>query len=82
MTLTVRIRGERQVVSGSSPHDLVGQMNRASFDARSDQREWMKLAAERAHSLTGCTIRSDTSKHFLEDLLSSGMIEETETDHD
>lgn len=74
MTLTIRIRGERQVVEAANPYDLVGQLNRTSFDPQSDQREWMKQAAERARSLTGIQVRSDTASHFLEDLLLCGMI--------
>ena len=78
--ITVRIRGERQTVHGDSVYDLVGELNRTSRDSQSDQREWMKLAAERAQSLTGMVVRSDTAAHFIEDLTETGMISVVEPD--
>lgn len=78
MTLTVRIRGERQTVVADNPYDLVGKMNRASFAAQPDQRQWMKQAAERAHSITGRTVRYDTAAHFIHDLFEVGMLSDVD----
>jgi predicted alpha-1,6-mannanase (GH76 family) len=78
--ITIRIRGERQTIHADSVYDLVGRLNRSSLDAQSDQRDWMKLAAERAGSLTGMVVRSDTAAHFIEDLTETGMIEEINGD--
>lgn len=78
MTLTIRVRGERQTLTAENAFDLVGKLNRSSRDSQSDQREWMKQAADRAHSITGLDVRSDTAGHFLADLLSCGLISDIE----
>lgn len=78
MTLTIRVRGERQTLTAANAYDLVGKLNRSSRDGQSDQREWMKQAADRAHSVTGLDVRSDTAAHFVEDLLNCGLISDVD----
>lgn len=80
MTLTVHIRGERQTLTADNAYDLVGKLSRSSLDSQSDQREWMKQAANRAKSVTGLDVRSDTAGHFVEDLLASGLIRDINED--
>lgn len=80
MTITVRIRGERQTLTADNALDLVRKLARSSLEPQYDQREWMKRAAERAHSMTDHLVRSDTASHFIEDLLNSGLITDVNED--
>lgn len=80
MTLTVRIRGERQVIRADNAYDLVGQLNGSSRNAKTNQRDWMKGAAARAKTVSGFPVRSDTAGHFVEDLLACGLLAEVHDD--
>lgn len=71
--ITIKVRGDRQTLSAATAYELVGKLNRTSFDTKQDQREWMKAAAERAQAITGLEVRADTAAHFINDLISSGL---------
>lgn len=74
MTLTIRIRGDRQTIQATTAYELVGKMNEFSLADQRDQRAWMKEAARRAETITGMTIRSDSAAHFIDDLISADLV--------
>jgi hypothetical protein len=66
-------------VKALNPHELVGWLRRNSDAGPStSRREWMQETAVRAEQSKGTAVRTDTTEHFVADLIQAGIISEEE----
>lgn len=76
-----RTQGD-QVHEAASPEELVSEMHEASFATCGSDAEFMVEMAQRAKLQTGATIRTDSAKIFVADLIAAGLLKEAEEGED
>ena len=66
-------------ILADSPRALIKKLRTETWSGpTASRREWMRDVAERAEQSTGKPVRVDTDKHFINDLISTGLITKKE----
>lgn len=74
MTKTYQLQ-DGGTITATCVADFVTKLRQSSrFDSECTNQEYMYHFADRYHDQTGNVIRTDTSEHFLEDLVAFGYI--------
>lgn len=65
-------------IGARTPEELVRKMHKVSHMPADDDETWMMEVADRVMVQSGNTIRTDTAKNFVTDLIKSKIIERVE----
>jgi len=76
MTITVTtIHDDRpETFSAKTSEQLVGFLWKTAFMQESGPGEYMVEVARRVKLYNGCHVRTDTARHFLQDLFDAGLV--------
>jgi hypothetical protein len=74
--MTNYITNEGVRYSASNPTELVRQLKADSKSGGNKNRFWRADSAYRASQATGTTVRGDSDAHFVNDLISAGLLKE------
>lgn len=63
------------VIAAASVSEFVTELRKSSlFDSHLSDHEYMKGFAHRQNVMTGAIVRTDTTEHFVDDLIEIGTV--------
>jgi len=76
MTSTLRILSDHrpETFRAETAEQFVGLLWKTAFLRETDPGEYMVEVARRVAIYNRCDVRSDTARHFLDDLVAAGLV--------